>query len=513
MERSRLVSALRLIALLLFVALVVSGCGGAAGTAAPTAASSGAAPTAAAEAQPTAATEAQPTAAAEAQPTAAAETQPTAATGGQAAGGAIKLWSTETQKERLEKTQAMLDKFKQASGISVELVPVEEDQLAALVTSAAAAGNLPDVIFHPLDYTIGWYENGILNAEAATQVITELGQDSFSAGALDLVKVDKGFTAVPSDGWGQLLIYRKDLFDAAGLAAPDTFEKIVAAAKALHKPDQKMYGITAASKAGDVFTQQTFEQFAVANNCQLTDDSGNVTLNSPACVEAIATFTDLVKNYGPPGEADVDTTRATYFAGQAAMLVWSPFILDEMAGLRDEALPTCPECSADPAFLAKNSGFVPAFAGPSGEPAQYGQISLMGITTNANVEASVAFLKFFFEDGYLDWLSLSPEGKLPMRSGTSAEPNKWIDGWGQLETGVDRKGKLGDFYGPDVLNLLVEGTQKFKRWGFSQGQGALVTAVYESLPAPAKIRDVLDGNLTPEEAAQEMQSEVEALKQ
>ena len=26
--------------------------------------------------------------------------------------------------------------------------------------------------------------------------------------------------AVPADGWGQLLLYRTDLFEAAGLAAP-----------------------------------------------------------------------------------------------------------------------------------------------------------------------------------------------------------------------------------------------------------------------------------------------------
>ncbi|NTU85890.1 MAG: bicyclomycin resistance protein, partial [Chloroflexales bacterium] len=230
------------------------------------------------------------------------------------------------------------------------------------------------------------------------------------------------------------------------------------------------------------------------------------------CVEAIATFTELVGSYGPGGEADVDTTRATYFAGQAAMVVWSPFILDEMAGLRDNALPTCPECVGDPAFLAKNSGFVPAFAGSGGEPAQYGQISSLGITTNADTERAVEFVKFWFNEGYLDWLSLSPEGKLPMRSGTADEPDKWTAGWGELETGVDRKARLGDIYGPEVLELLVQGTQSFKRWGFSQGQGALVGAVYETLPAPAQIREVLDGNMTPEEAAKELQAEVESLQ-
>ena len=46
------------------------------------------------------------------------------------------------------------------------------------------------------------------------------------------------------------------------------------------------------------------------------------------------------------------------------MVIWSSFILDEMAGLRNDALPTCPECEDDPAFLAKNSGVVTAHPGP-----------------------------------------------------------------------------------------------------------------------------------------------------
>ena len=61
------------------------------------------------------------------------------------------------------------------------------------------------------------------------------------------------------------------------------------------------------------------------------------------------------------------------------MIIWSSFLLDELAGLRNDALPSCPECKADPAFLAKNSGVVTAIKGPDGaEPAQYGEIVSLG---------------------------------------------------------------------------------------------------------------------------------------
>jgi len=258
----------------------------------------------------------------------------------------LTFWSTEEQPERARATQAIIDRFTAETGINVSLVLTNEDILDSLMAANLAAGTLPDVMFHPVDYAAAWYSEGILSAEAATQVITDLGADNFSGLAL----VDNGmnqYMSVPTDGWGQVLIYRKDLFDAAGLEHPDTFDKIMAAAAALNDPDNNFYGIVAATDPSAVFTQQTFEHFALANGVSLTDADGNVTLNTPAMVEALDFYTSLVTDYGPPGVVDVVTSRGTYFAGQAAMLVWSPFVLDEMAGLRDAALPNCPECAAE----------------------------------------------------------------------------------------------------------------------------------------------------------------------
>ena len=464
-------------------------------------------------AEPEVATEeepaAEPEAATEEEP--AAEPEAVTEEAAAATGEGLQLWSTETQPERADRTRAMLARFTEQSGIEVELVLVEEDALPELTVSAQAAGTLPDVIFHPLDFSIGWAEQGILDSAAASAAIEKLGPETFAEGPLNLVKVEDGYAAVPSDGWGQLIVYRADWFEEKGLEPPTTYETLEAAAAAINDPDNDIYGIAAATKAGEVFTQQTFEQFALANNCQLVNEAGEVTLNSPECVEAVEFFTNLLRNYGPPGDQDVDTTRANYFAGQAGMLVWSPFILDEMAGLRDDAFPACPECQDDPAYLAKNSGIVPALAGPSGAAAQYGQVSYLGITTSADVEAAQTFLEFWFNDGYIDWLALSPEGKFPMRQGTADNPTQFVEGWQGLETGVDRKAALGDIYGDEVINILVEGVNNFNRWGFPQGQGALVTAVYQALPVPRYLRETIDEVYTPEEAVEEIQFEVEDL--
>ncbi len=420
----------------------------------------------------------------------------------------VVFWSTETQPARAEKTQLIIDAFEEANpSINVELVLTDENVLPNLMTSNFAAGTLPDVVFHPVDFTTGWYNAGILDNAAAAAVISELGEDNFSA--LGLVSVDDGYAAVPTDGWGQLLVYRKDLFDAAGLEAPTTFELIETAAAALSDPDNNFYGIVAATAPGEVFTQQTFEHFALANGVSLTDADGNVTLNTEAMAEALDFYANLVSSYGPPGAQDVVTTRATYFAGQAAMIVWSPFILDEMAGLRDNAFPSCDECTDNPAFLAENSAIVPAFVGPNGmEPVQYGQVSNLGITTAAT-EAAQTFVQFWLTEGYADWLGVSPEGKFPMYRGAD-DAN--IAMWSTLETGVDRRAPLSDFYGEDVIATLIQGAAGFARWGFNEGQGALVGGVYQELPVPELLNEVINGSLTGAEAAEEIQFLVEDIQ-
>lgn len=131
----------------------------------------------------------------------------------------LTFWTTEEQPERLERQQAIANAFEAETGISVEVVPVSENLMGERVTAAFAGGDLPDVIYHPLNFTLGWYDAGILDAEAASEVVADLGADTFGAGALNLVEVADGFAGVPVDGWTQLVVYRADLL-RSGLRAP-----------------------------------------------------------------------------------------------------------------------------------------------------------------------------------------------------------------------------------------------------------------------------------------------------
>jgi multiple sugar transport system substrate-binding protein len=430
--------------------------------------------------------------------------------GTKTSGETLTVWNNESQPDRMKATQVILDDFTKKTQIKTKLVGVPEDQLTTLMTNAAAGGDLPDVVLGtPVDQSQQYAKEGIFDSEAAQAVVDRLGADTFSKKALDLVTADGKATGVPSDGWGQLLIYRKDLFDKAGLSTPKTLDDVRAAAEKLN--GDGMAGITLATKAGDGFTAETFEHVALAEGCQLVDDGGKVTFNSPPCVKALQWYGDIAKNFSVSGAQDVDSTRGTYFAGQAAMMFWSPFLLDGMAGLRNDTKPSCKECKKDPAFLAKNSGLVGPLTGASGQPSQFGVVSTVNISVDAPTEDAEKLAEFMLSDGYVRWLGLSPQGKYPVRAGDKSDPKKFQTAWAGLESGVDTKAPLSDSYSEESIQSLADGVSNFQRWGFAQGQGALVGALRGEQPIAKAVADVIGGK-DPAQAAKDVQSTVEEIQ-
>ena len=437
--------------------------------------------------------------------------------GGENSGGAgqednaLTIWTTEDIADRVDAQKKILDAWAQKNGATVKLVAIAEDQLTTVLTSAAAANDLPDAIAAlSLNGMNQLRTDDLVDPDAAKEVVDGLGADTFFKRTLELTSVDGEQIAVPSDGFSNLLFYRKDLFQAAGLPEPKTYADIQNAAKALKKG--KTAGIVAATAPADSFTNQTFEFVAVANGCQLVDGSGNLTLNSPQCQETFDFYGNLIKDYSVPGNQDADTTRGTYFSGDAAMMIWSSFLLDELAGLRNDALPTCAQCKKDPQWLAKNTGILTQMQGPSGpNPAAWGEVVSWNILKDASPKTK-DLVTYMMSDGYLPWLEIAPEGKMPARSGTSANPKEYADGWIKLTAGVDKKEPLTEIYPAEVLNTIVASSGNFERWGIPQGQGELAAAVAGQYVVPQALAKMLNSGASAADTANQAQKGAEQVK-
>lgn len=439
-----------------------------------------------------------------------------AACGGDESGSedanSIKVWIIEDLPDRVQATQAIMDDFTKESGVRVELVAVAEDQFSQLVTSSAAAGDLPDVMGAlPLPQVRTLSGNDLIDVDAVGTAMESLDPSTFSEKAIELTADGEDQLAVPSEAWAQMLIYRRDLFEESGLEPPTSYDAILAAAEALDSDE--LAGFVGATAPGDAFTAQTFEHIALGNGCELVDEASEVLLDSPQCVEALDFYGNLTGNYSVPGAQDVDTTRASYFAGQSAMFIWSTFVLDEMASLRDDALPSCPECKDDPAFLAKNSGVVTAIEGPDGSaPAVFGEVTSWTVTASAKTDPSVQLVEYMMNDGYLPWIAIAPEGKVPTRFGTRDNPTEFTDEWATLEAGVDTKAPLSDFYAPEVLEAVAAAPTNLSRWAIPQGQGDLYGAIQGEQPVADAVNAVNNGT-DPQQAADQAAETVRSIQE
>lgn len=110
---------------------------------------------------------------------------------------------------------------------------------------------------------------------------------------------------LPINGNIELFFYRKDLFEEAGLSAPETWEDVAAAAEALHDPPN-MYGYIVRSSPPN-WEYQAFLEGYGGKIIDLDDETGEwaVTIHEQPAIDALNTWLDLGLTYGPPNYAEI----------------------------------------------------------------------------------------------------------------------------------------------------------------------------------------------------------------
>ena len=408
--------------------------------------------------------------------------------------GDLVVWVNEQSPEHRAMLDALAAGFADRYGTNVAVQQVSPALLPDLVNTAVLSGTLPDLILHPIEFTAGWVDSGVLDAGAAGEVIDRLGRETFDPAALDLLTVDGQTAALPSDGYHQLLLYRADWFEERRLQPPTTYAAMAAAAERIFDSEAIISGLVIPTESNLVTTHQAFEHIALANGCRLIDEAGEVTLLDPACREALAHYYTTINRFSPTGVQTDTSARNALLAGRTGMIVTSPAILPDLAGLNPAAQPSCPECDGGEGvnYLAQNTGVLTEIAGPNGAPAAFGNLTSLGITTVADRAAAQAFAQYWFEVAYPQWLAVNSERKVPMRWGTADEPRRTIDAWG-TEPLAGSEFSLTDIYGAATVARLRDGIAAAPRWGLREGYGRLVTQLYDEFTFSIVLQEMLSG--------------------
>jgi multiple sugar transport system substrate-binding protein len=134
-----------------------------------------------------------------------------------------------------------------------------------------------------------------------------------------LLIVDDHVYAINQAATSPQLFYRKDLFDAAGIAAPTNWEEVRAAAEALHSDD--VIGIALAGGENRMTTIMAGTM--LWQNCHdFFDADLKVILDDPKTVEAAAHYADLLQYSAPDAAAwAFNEPPESFWSGRAAMVL------------------------------------------------------------------------------------------------------------------------------------------------------------------------------------------------
>jgi len=200
--------------------------------------------------------------------------------------------------------QKLSSHFEKANpDIKLKWVTLEEGVLRQRVTTdIATRGGQFDVM------TIGMYEAPIWGKRGWLKEL-KFGKDYDLEDVLPAMRnglsYDGKLFAAPFYGESSMIMYRKDLLDAAGMTMGDnpTWGHIRDAAAAMHNPDKGVYGICLRGKPGWGDNMAFLSTMANSFGARWFDENWKPQLDSPAWNHAVSFYVDLLNSYGPPGSS------------------------------------------------------------------------------------------------------------------------------------------------------------------------------------------------------------------
>lgn len=197
--------------------------------------------------------------------------------------------------------QTVAEAYTEETGVKLNWVSLEEGVLREQVTSdTATGGGQYDVINigmqeAPIWGAAGWIEPLEFGAEYDVDDMLPAMRNGLSA--------DGTLYAAPFYGESSMVMYRKDLADAAGvtIADNDSWDNVMAAAAAMHDPDNGVYGACLRGKPGwgdnMAFVTTMVNSFGGA----WFDADMKPALDSDEWAAAVNFYVELLGTYGPPG--------------------------------------------------------------------------------------------------------------------------------------------------------------------------------------------------------------------
>jgi sorbitol/mannitol transport system substrate-binding protein len=208
--------------------------------------------------------------------------------------------------------------------IALNWVTLEENVLRQKVTTdIATKSGQYDVL------TIGTYEVPIWAKKGWVVPLDDLGADYDIDDLLPAIRsglsLDGKLYAAPFYGESSMIMYRKDLFDKAGIKMPQspTWDVVADAARKLTDKSSETYGICLRGKAGWGENMAFLSATANAFGARWFDEKWRPQFDQPEWKNALSFYVKLMHDAGPPGASSngFNENLALFNAGKCGMWI------------------------------------------------------------------------------------------------------------------------------------------------------------------------------------------------
>ena len=221
--------------------------------------------------------------------------------------------------------QKLTDDFtKMNPDIALNWVTLEENVLRQKVTTdIATKSGQYDIL------TIGTYEIPIWAKKGWLVPLDDLGADYDIDDLLPAIRsglsLDGKLYAAPFYGESSMIMYRRDLFDKAGINMPEspTWDFVADAARKVTVNSSETYGICLRGKAGWGENMAFLSATANSFGARWFDEKWSPQFDQPEWKNALSFYVKLLRDAGPPGASSngFNENLALFNAGKCGMWI------------------------------------------------------------------------------------------------------------------------------------------------------------------------------------------------
>lgn len=339
--------------------------------------------------------------------------------------------------------------------------------------------------------------------EPLTDVVDSLGRSDFTASYLNAVSKNGEIWGIPDWALHQSVWYRKDLFEAAGLEVPKSWDELLAAAKALTKPaadgTPAQFGFAVPMSRSLVAPQTYFQVFYSAGGSIFDPQTGVYVFDDQKAlaIKSLDFMIELYRQTSPPASIEWSWSeyRTAFVKGLVAMTnEWGAVV--QMAA------------EQNPAVLDSFDVF--PFPGPSADKRPVASLGggyyyLVGKSSPEKVRASKELLLCFYKpERVAERANSRPIFAIPATKSA-------------FDSTVYQSNETVQRFKPQLNIIFNDVMPTWYRYGMEAGLNPLAGQIEATTFIGDAIQNAVLGNITSEEAidriATQLNFQVELLSQ